>query len=527
MKGMLMEPIIGKRKYRLPINRLCIFCLKLIIATFAFLVFNEITLHFIAAQTHSKIEWETELFSLRAHVLLTEVNRLEQQFFIEVEKSLELYCGEENDPQKLKKCKDSLRKKVIRLARGQIADNFVDKLKKSDIENAGFTRNQIRSYVTGIFPEEPIVRCKWDTLEERICKCEILSSIGKVRVDNALKKELRRRVALTRPQLEERTPSPTPTPTATPIPTPTPISIPTPIPTFTATPMPIPPIPPPTIRLEIDPNVRTLQPGFDPKEISIIAGTDDTQNVRFAWNLDGPGKLIGDTASPGVLYLLPDRIDKRSAQATITVTVSNDRGKQATARVTFTLLRAPTPLTATPIPTPTLTPTPTPSPIDAILPTGSIKRIKKSYTLGEEIHYTLKASDNKSLQKITFIVQNSNSSVKEKQSWRVGGQSALQKSSFSTKDWKSGTYHYVFVVEDVQNNSQKYRGNFALVEKTECSVKYAQKILKQLFLYRGEIDGTLNDDTVNALQNFQLLHGLEDTGYIDKETCATLMKEEE
>jgi hypothetical protein len=122
----------------------------------------------------------------------------------------------------------------------------------------------------------------------------------------------------------------------------------------------------PIITLVVDPDVRTMTVGGDVQELSIIVRTDK-QNVQFAWKLDGPGELAGDTTNPGVLYLPPQTISGVSTQVTVTVTVTDDKGQSATGNVVFTL-NAPQP-TPTPTSTPTPTPPPTPTPVPSPTPT--------------------------------------------------------------------------------------------------------------------------------------------------------------
>lgn len=95
----------------------------------------------------------------------------------------------------------------------------------------------------------------------------------------------------------------------------------------------------PAVKIVTDPDIRTIQPGSGPKEIAIIARTDK-QNLQFQWILDGPGKIAGDTTSPGILYIPPEKIDGESAQAIIIVIVIDDEKKQAHHSVRFTF-RAP------------------------------------------------------------------------------------------------------------------------------------------------------------------------------------------
>ncbi len=83
-----------------------------------------------------------------------------------------------------------------------------------------------------------------------------------------------------------------------------------------------------------------------PQEVILIARTSD-QSVTFAWWLDGPGKLKGNPAHPGLLYVLTDSINRSSQKVTMTVTVTDEKGDTASASISFLLVlpeSIPTPL---------------------------------------------------------------------------------------------------------------------------------------------------------------------------------------
>jgi formylglycine-generating enzyme required for sulfatase activity len=92
----------------------------------------------------------------------------------------------------------------------------------------------------------------------------------------------------------------------------------------------------PTVKLVVDPDIRTITIGKSTQEIAIIARTDK-QDVQFAWNLKGPGTLAGDNTSPGVLYIPPDTI-ANTTSAVITVVVTDGKGQTATGNITLILL---------------------------------------------------------------------------------------------------------------------------------------------------------------------------------------------
>ncbi|WP_207682108.1 hypothetical protein [Desulfonema magnum] len=113
---------------------------------------------------------------------------------------------------------------------------------------------------------------------------------------------------------------------------------------------------------------------------------------------------------------------------------------------------------------------------DVTRPTGGISKIRRSYEEGDTVYYTVQGKDNKSLKKMTFAVKNS--SVKK--SWDVSGSSATHKSSFSTKRWRPGTYHYSLSLADKANNSQEYKGSFVITERQLLPLDLLKK-LKQRF----------------------------------------------
>lgn len=103
----------------------------------------------------------------------------------------------------------------------------------------------------------------------------------------------------------------------------------------------------PVVNLVIDPDIRRINIGSDPREIAIITQVKE-QNLRFLWRLDGPGEILGDTTSPGILYIAPETISNDSTQAIIQVQITDDQGNITTEDIIFTL--------QPPLPTPTSTP---------------------------------------------------------------------------------------------------------------------------------------------------------------------------
>lgn len=101
--------------------------------------------------------------------------------------------------------------------------------------------------------------------------------------------------------------------------------------------------------------------------------------------------------------------------------------------------------------------------IDKVPPALSYKEIAKSYTIGDTINYSLEATDNKDLDKITFAV--SSSTVQE--TWVASGTHYKLHSSFSTVDWQPGNYTYLFTATDKSHNTTgEIIGSFTLLPPT-------------------------------------------------------------
>jgi hypothetical protein len=120
------------------------------------------------------------------------------------------------------------------------------------------------------------------------------------------------------------------------------------------------------VSLTLDPEVRAI--ALDqPTDIAIVANPT-RQSVQYQWQLEGPGRMLGEPTGPGIIYEPPASIAAASTEAVITVTVTDSTGEdQTTASVTVTL-NAPKP-TPTPLPTATPSPTPTPTPMPTATPT--------------------------------------------------------------------------------------------------------------------------------------------------------------
>ncbi len=95
--------------------------------------------------------------------------------------------------------------------------------------------------------------------------------------------------------------------------------------------------------------------------------------------------------------------------------------------------------------------------------------IKNEYVIGETVSCTVKGNDDKSLKKMSFGIKDS-SVIKE---WNVNDKSASYTSSFSTDNWKKGTYDYYSSAEDSEGNTNEYRGSFVLKEASGCNQTYS------------------------------------------------------
>lgn len=92
--------------------------------------------------------------------------------------------------------------------------------------------------------------------------------------------------------------------------------------------------------LVTDPDIQTIFIGSGPGMVNITAWSD-RENLRFSWQIKGPGTLSGDMKGANISYIPPDKIAKASAQVLITADAINDNGEETTGRVTFTLLSPP------------------------------------------------------------------------------------------------------------------------------------------------------------------------------------------
>ncbi|MCP4353242.1 MAG: protein kinase [Desulfobacterales bacterium] len=59
-----------------------------------------------------------------------------------------------------------------------------------------------------------------------------------------------------------------------------------------------------------------------------------------------------------------------------------------------------------------------------------------------------------------------------------------------------------------------------------CDMSYAQRILKKLGSYMGDINGKSNKQIRTAIKNYQRYNGLSETGDLDRKTCDLLKKED-
>ncbi len=112
---------------------------------------------------------------------------------------------------------------------------------------------------------------------------------------------------------------------------------------------------------------------------------------------------------------------------------------------------------------------------DTTKPSATFDRTKGTYEQGETVTFVIHANDNESLKSISLSVENSS----VRQSWDVNGTSARQEYSFSTKDWKPGTYNYSIRIKDKADNFQDYAGRF-LITKTEASFDKLRRLNQEL-----------------------------------------------
>ncbi len=102
---------------------------------------------------------------------------------------------------------------------------------------------------------------------------------------------------------------------------------------------------------------------------------------------------------------------------------------------------------------------------DEINPTGEVLNIKLSYYEGDEVVYSIKASDNEALSSITFSIEDT--TVKE--TWGVSGKDINKQSSFSTKGWQTQkNYKYLLTIVDKGGNKFEKEGSFLLENNAEC-----------------------------------------------------------
>ena len=92
----------------------------------------------------------------------------------------------------------------------------------------------------------------------------------------------------------------------------------------------------PSVIILTDPMIDTIVIGSDPSDVLLTTRTND-QRFSFQWKLEGPGELIGDKTGPGLIYSLPEKLERAPTQAILTVTVKDSDNQTASDQVTFTL----------------------------------------------------------------------------------------------------------------------------------------------------------------------------------------------
>lgn len=95
------------------------------------------------------------------------------------------------------------------------------------------------------------------------------------------------------------------------------------------------------IRIELipDPNIKRISVGSNPKEIRITARTNK-EDMKFSWNIEGPGSLSGDTPTSEIFYYIPpDFISEEAERVIITAVATDDKGENATGQLRFTIVK--------------------------------------------------------------------------------------------------------------------------------------------------------------------------------------------
>ena len=92
----------------------------------------------------------------------------------------------------------------------------------------------------------------------------------------------------------------------------------------------------PTVKIVVSPNKADIQAGSAPLALTAQASGS---GLKYQWTLNGVGKL-DNTNLPAVFYLVPEKINGKSAQAVITVLVTDKTGQSITESVTINILPA-------------------------------------------------------------------------------------------------------------------------------------------------------------------------------------------
>lgn len=83
------------------------------------------------------------------------------------------------------------------------------------------------------------------------------------------------------------------------------------------------------IEIAVDPHVTSLEiSGDSPAEIFLSVRTLPSRS--YQWRLEGPGRLMGDTENPAVIYKAPSALNEPETVATIWVTIVDGEGKKTT-----------------------------------------------------------------------------------------------------------------------------------------------------------------------------------------------------
>ncbi len=83
------------------------------------------------------------------------------------------------------------------------------------------------------------------------------------------------------------------------------------------------------IEIAVDPHITSLEISSDSLE-EIFLSVGILPGRSYQWRLEGPGRIMGDTGNPAIIYKAPSALDEPEAVATIWVTIVDGEGKKTT-----------------------------------------------------------------------------------------------------------------------------------------------------------------------------------------------------